>query len=292
MFIMRSVLNDGLVILLIGLTALLSGCESSFNPLNQEKGDYSLHGALNVNADTNYVRVKDLDAPFTADSTRELNVTVTLTDVDRGMTETLQDTVVRHGGVYTHNFRALMDIKPATQYRVTVHPAEGSDSIQATTTTPRIAEASAQPTGMDCETPIQLTLKPVQSPDNVDVDVGFRIGGSPQETEVALTRGDAPNEVSASFTPLRILNTPEPCTFPDPSSPLPTWCHQLDAPRLTVRYTHFGPKSTESVVGDSVDAPRGIGTLRSYYRGRLSVPIDDSNVCQPQCDCGGWSRQF
>ncbi len=292
MLMIRPVLDNTLVVLLLGLLVLLSGCENNFDPLNRERGNYSIHGALNVYADTNHVRVRDLNTPLTRDSTRELNVTVTLTDVDRGATETLQDSVVQYDNVYTHNFRALMDIRPETQYRVTVHPKQGTDSVQATTTTPRIAEASAEPTGMDCDTSIQVTLEPVQSPSDVDMAVGFQHRGNREQTAVGVGSGDAPDQASTSFTPLDILNTPAPCTEPDPSIPPPTWCHELDVDELLVRYTHFGPQSTESTVSDSVNVPGGIGSFRSYYRDVLSVPIDTSNVCEPNCGCDGWDGRF
>lgn len=289
---MRSVSDNTLAILLLGLAILLSGCENNFDPLNREKGNYSVHGALNVYADTNYIRVRNLNTPFASDSTRELNVTVTLTDVDRSATETLQDSVVQYDDIYTHNFRALMDIRPETQYRVTVDPRQGNDSIQATTTTPQITAVSAQPTGMDCETEIQLTFEPVQSPSDINAMVGFRHQGRLEQTEVGVGSGDAPNQASVTFTPLDVLNTPAPCTEPEPSTPPPTWCHQLDVDKLFIQYTHFGPQSTESTVNDSVRIPGGIGSFRSYYRDVHTVPIDTTNLCGSNCGCDGWTPRF
>jgi hypothetical protein len=277
-----------LLVLLAGLVALCAGCEDNFDPLNQERDDYTVYGALNLYADVNHVRVRNLDAPFTADSTRELDVTVTLTDEGRGVTETLQDSVVQYENVNTHNFRALMDIRPETQYRLTVRPDRGEDTLQVTTTTPRIAERSAEPTGMDCETPIQLTFDPVQSPQDIKVVVGFRHKGEREETEVQMESADAPDQITTTFTPKEVLNTPPPCVPPEYEPP-PTWCHDLDTAKLYIKYIHFGPESTWLPEADSVSLSGGTGAFRSYYRDEFPVPIDTTNVCEPNCGCGGWN---
>lgn len=284
----RSIFRNALLVVLAGLVVLCAGCENNFDPLNQERADYTVYGALDVYADVNHVRVRNLDTPFTADSTRELDVTVTLTDEGRGVTETLRDSVVKYDNIYTHNFRSRMDIRPETRYRLTVHPEQEGDPLEATTTTPRIAEGNAQPTGMDCETPIRLTFDHVQSPQDIEVVVGFRHEGELEKTEVQMGQGDVPDQVTATFTPKEVLNTPPPCVPPEYEPP-PTWCHQLDTAKLYIKYTHFGPESTWLPKADSVNIPGGTGAFRSYYRDDFPVPIDTTNVCEPSCGCGGWN---
>ncbi len=55
----------------------LSACDDKFQPFEGE-ALYSIHGALDMDEETNHIRVRNMRAPFTAEGTRELDASVTL----------------------------------------------------------------------------------------------------------------------------------------------------------------------------------------------------------------------
>lgn len=98
-------------------------CDNSLDPLDEEKGAYSIYGYLNLYKDINYIRVKNLNITYLQDSTN-IDAEVTLENIYSGATEILEDTIVVFDSLKTHNFCRTMDIQPHIEYRVSV---EGSD---------------------------------------------------------------------------------------------------------------------------------------------------------------------
>lgn len=124
---------------LIVLAGIISGCDTTFDPFIEDKALYSIYGYLGINREVNYIRIKDLDSPLIADSTRKIDAKVTLTNLASGQTQVLQDSVVRFGEIYMHNFRTTMNITSETKYRVQVTRSDGR-SVSATTVTPAVLE--------------------------------------------------------------------------------------------------------------------------------------------------------
>jgi len=261
--------------------AFWSGCDSSVNILDRETGLYSIYGALNVHKDVNHIRVKDLDAPLVDDSTRTLDATVTLKDLQTGTTEVLTDSVVQFKDIYTHNFRITTDIRPDTKYQVTVERPDGR-TAQATATTPAIADRTVTPQGADCTTSIRLTFEPVAAPENIDPVLGVEFGGDRRWTPAFGLRsaGSNANLVFLEFTPKQILNA---IFKPVSLNGREVWCHQLDTDKLYVRYTHYGPDFYGDTPSDSLNVPGGIGRFGGYYKDSFSIRIDTANVCAPDC---------
>lgn len=273
----------GLAVLLAASFGLLvSGCDNSVTILDRDTGLYSVYGALDINAETNYIRVKNLNTPLVADSTRTLEATVTLENRRTGTSMVLEDSVVQFEGVYTHNFRTTMDITPDTEYQVTVeHPA--GRTAQATATTPPVAETDVNPRGEPCETPIRIAFEPVASPSQLDPEIGFDFGGMQRWTPAFRPRADEsnPDRVFVQFTPKQLLDA----VF-KPESPLggqEVWCHELDSNELYVRYTHLGPDFGADTPSDSLNVPGGIGQFGGFYEDSFSFQIDTVNVCAPFC---------
>lgn len=265
------------VIYFIVFTAVISGCDNTMDPFDEEKGLYSIYGYLDLNEEVNYIRVKDLNKPLPTDSTDTIDATVILENLNNNTKEILQDTLVQFNDIYTHNFRTAMEITPGTSYQITVERSDGK-SVTATATTPHVADVSLEPTGQDCITPIEMTFKPVSGRYDLDLSIGFdyneiRYWVSPDadhfEEELVIFR----------FTPLNILDK---IFYPPGPDSERVWCHMLDHDNLFVRYTHYGP-DFEDTGSDSLDIPGETVKFGALYEDSFSFPIDLVQICPPLC---------
>lgn len=275
--------SAALVLCLLFLSGL-SGCENSIDPLDKETGLFSVYGTLDLRSNLNYIRVKDLNIPLQQDTTGAIEASVVFEDLDRGLIDTMQDSIVEFDGVKTHNFYTDMDILPDSRYRVTVENLEGS-TVTAEAITPHIAETNVEPVSEPCLTQIRLTFDPLLDRNDIALIFGFRyenqlrwvvpragVLGEPgdffdDETETEIF----------SFTPKAILDI-----YPT-SEDDELWCHELDSDILYVRYTHYGPDFFNNSTSDSLNVPNSTGRLGALYRDTLSFQIDTSNVCKPFC---------
>ena len=269
-------------VLLLGVPVLVAGCDNSVDILDRDTGLYSVYGALDINAEINSIRVKNLNTPLVDDSTRTLDATVTLENRRTGTSQVLKDSIVQFENVYTHNFRTTMPINPDTKYRLTVKHPDGR-TAQATATTPPLAETNVNPRGKACETPIRIAFEPVASPKNLEPEIGFEIDGQRRWTPAFRPRSNESNAdlVFVQFTPKQLLDA----VF-KPDSPLggqEVWCHELDSNTLFVRYTHLGPDFSGDTPSDSLNVPGGLGQFGGYYEDSFTFKIDTMNVCAPFC---------
>lgn len=272
-----------IIVLFALATVLLSGCDNSVSILDRDLGVYSVYGSLNIHENVNYIRIKDLNARLVKDSTRSIDATVTLKNLQKGTSEVLKDTVVQFDNLYTHNFRSTMEITPATTYRVTIeHP--NKETVRATATTPRIADTSVEPKHADCETPITVTFAPVRDPNDLDVAIGIQRSGGMRwvfSFHASPSTDASDDTVHLSFTPLNVLDA----IFKlNPNrADHPVWCHELDSDEITIRYTHYGPDFFGNTPSDSLNVPGGIGRFGGMYDDSFSFPIDTTNICAPFC---------
>ncbi|MDZ7773387.1 MAG: hypothetical protein U5K31_11710 [Balneolaceae bacterium] len=263
--------------LLISLFAM-TGCEDSLDPYEEQPGFYAIYGALDLKSELNYIRVKDLDDPLTSDSTRNLDVTVTLENLDTGAKEMLTDSVVKFENVYTHNFRTDMQIQPGDTYRIRAE-GPGGEASTASTTTPEFAELSVSPELPDCATEATITMEPVTSPFNVSVSIGLEYFDDMYWTPGLPDDGPNDGQVQLQFNLKDLINR----AFQGMDIDAP-WCHELSDNRFFLRYTHFSNEFTDRVESDTTSVPGGTGRFGSYYEDSFSFRIDTSNVCFPFCD--------
>lgn len=116
---------------------LLGGCDASVEPtVSSDQYRYSMYGILNPAQDTQWVRVEPLAEPTSAGAPEELDVTVTLKNVDTGQTWGLRDSLTEvFRDEFQHNFWTTAPITASTSYQLTVQNAEG-ETTSASTTTP------------------------------------------------------------------------------------------------------------------------------------------------------------
>lgn len=239
------------------------------NPFDEEKGLYSIYGYLDLDKEVNYIRVKDLNATLTTNSTDNINATVTLENTDKNIVETLQDTLVKFEGIYTHNFRTTMEINPVTSYKITVERSDGK-SVTATATTPQIADVNWGPTNDYCQFPVEITFEPILDKYDLEVAIGFdyediRYWVYPEITHV---EGEL---IKYRFTPDSIIRSME------------IECHQLDDDKLFIEYTHYGP-DFDSTGSDTLDTPTETVKFGALYEDSFTFPIDTTNIpCPPIC---------
>ena len=259
---------------------VVAGCENSIDPIDREKGLYSVYGSLDVDKNVNYIRVKELNTPLHPDSTKQIDADVKLTNLNSGNTETLQDTVVQFDDISTHNFYTSMNIAPETDYELTVERSDGRIA-RAVAKTPQIASTQVAPQQETCYTSIELSLQPVAEQEEMTVEVGFEADNKRYWTSISLEEDEqSPDRLYAQFSPKQILNR----VF-NPNSPNETGicCFQLSSEYLYIRYTHYGPDFQQGTI-DSVAIESGTGTFGGYYERTLPVSIDTSRVRDsPSC---------
>lgn len=277
--------QTALALLLPSLMLLAGGCDNSMNPLNEKKGIYSIYGYLDILDEVNYIRVKDMNIPLVADTTETIDATVTLTNMETGESQVLQDSVVQFDSVMTHNFRTTMDIRPRTTYRVEVEGSDGR-SVSATATTPGIAQTNVAPTGEICAVPITITFDNVQPRTAVSMEIHFVYKKVPYfMSRILRPEEQIDYDGSVSFTarPHQIIREGYCRKMPDsicefPALP-PGACFMLSSDVFTVDYIHYGPGyefNDESNVSDSLSIPGGAGKLIGLLKDSFSFKIDTS----------------
>lgn len=269
----RSIWHRLGVVFIAGL--LIAGCDNSLQPLNTEKGIYSIYGFIDVNADVNYIRIKDMNIPLVDDTTQTIDAAVTLTDLNTGASQVLQDSVVQFANVSTHNFRTTMDIQPETTYRIRVEGSDGR-SVSATTTTPGIAQYNAEPTGEQCDTPITIRFEPVDEETLIILRLTFMLGGQQfgaQQLLQAPVTGEYNGILTHRFSPLQLIR--------DSVNDSDLHCWSMDTEYIEARYIHFGPDyefGGESNVSDSLTVPGGAGQFVGLLRNSFSIRIDTTEI--------------
>ena len=264
---LRSVL-----VVLIGFLA--GACDNSMDPLDTQKGTYSIYGALNIEKSENYIRVKNLNNSFAQEDAKILGADVTLEDLDRGVAQPLEDSVVVYDGVYTHNFKTTMDILPDTPYRVTVDGDEGT-TVRATGTTPKIASSSVNPTKEDCRTSIAFTFEPVSG--SIQLSIGVHYGSLRFYTKRYSPQEDS-ERVRFFLTPEELLKKALGKNLAGDDVEDPVRCHDLTNNTVVVKSVVYGPDFFGKTPTDSLSIPGGAGRFGGFYRDQFSFQIDTTDV--------------
>jgi hypothetical protein len=124
-------LNVGVGVL---LGVLLVGCENSVSPIVENDQHFSVHGLLDAARDTQVVRVEPLRDSVAIGAPREIDASVTLTNLDTDATVTLRDSFATVNGEFkAHLFWAPMQVQPGNRYRVRVVDSDGNASVASAT---------------------------------------------------------------------------------------------------------------------------------------------------------------
>ena len=255
---------------------LFSSCDNTIDPLNEERGSFSIFGGLNMNSDTNYVRVRDLNIPIREGETWEFDGTVTITNTTTSETEQMSDTLVNIDGVYVWNFGSAMPINATDKYEVTAENEQGK-RVTATATAPNISFADMPTKFPNCKATVNIVIEPVKA-GFIEADVGFEWRDKVLWLPVAPEFGTVGEPDERKVLEFRLLDLLE------ERLGQPRWCHEMSDNQLYVRFTHFGPDFSERVQSDFPDLPGAAGNLGAYYKKENAFTIDTTNICKPNCD--------
>ena len=128
--------------LILGVLIITNpGCEEPFNPIEQSDSTlYSIYGYLDAGADTQWVRImpirETIDQPVLS-----IDATVTLREVNGSASTVMNDSLfylTSDDGIVTGfwNFWTTMDVKPGTEYELSVENEDGSRTYAVVTTPP------------------------------------------------------------------------------------------------------------------------------------------------------------
>lgn len=128
------------LILVLGALLVSSGltaCDTSVQVVEPlEDFTYSLNGYLDLRADTQWIRVEELNDGVPYGSPDSIDATVSLTDLDAGTSTELRDSLLTFSsGPSYHTFWTTRDITPETRYQLDVIRGDTIRS-QVITTTP------------------------------------------------------------------------------------------------------------------------------------------------------------
>ncbi|WP_428235950.1 hypothetical protein [Gracilimonas sp.] len=260
------------------LALFIAGCDNSLEPLDKDTGVYSVYGTLDLNKDTNEIRVRDLNVPFTEEATTEIDATVTLENLNTGFEEALNFERFFEAGVYHHNFLVTQNIEANTAYQLTVTRSDG-EQVTLTTTTPTYPAPVAEPVNEQCYTPVEVTFDPVY-----ESTIAFFIEFQARDVRktrlgpyVIRNNSESANEAATyTFTPVDLMKMV-------PGTLGRYRCTDLVIPQFEFYYAHYSPGFYESIIDNPFDAFESTQRFGAYYEDQLIIPIDDSRVCPPDC---------
>ncbi|MEX0649362.1 MAG: hypothetical protein WEA56_06820 [Balneolaceae bacterium] len=138
------------IILFVCSFLFLTSCDSTFEPLGEnDKYHFSIYGFLDVNADTQWVRVGTARQAID-DAPDPTGITVTLENLQTGEIEEMQDSLFKTQDFL--NYWTTMDIENEQTYRIKAEGTEGNFSHVDLTTpialpTPLVLENTFPPYG-------------------------------------------------------------------------------------------------------------------------------------------------
>lgn len=270
-------------ILMVALMLLSApGCDNTLDVLLENKGTYSIFGYLDVKREVNFLRIKNLNVPLTKTTRNTFDGSVTLVNLDKGVSYELQDSVVVFDGVLTHNFKITANILPATKYKVIVEGNAGR-TVTATTITPNRAQVTVSPIkpAPNCVTPISIKFEPITSPAFIELFIEFRIYSEKYRYQTILKpQFIGKGALRTGFLPANIIRSlvcgPESdCPGRPPRGP--GICYLLDSNTLNFKYIHYGPDPS-FIISDSLEAHKVTGVFMGLLSGSTSITIDDSKL--------------
>lgn len=289
---------------LAAIVILLGGCDTTIDPVREDT--LSVYGYLSTTADRQFIRVKPLDEPLRSDANRDVDVTVTLQNVDTGTTHHLRDSVIvfvdEGDSLVTHNFWTDADIAPETTYRLTVE-RDGEVVTTAKTTTPTSVVPKTLPQEGNCLTQFRVRF------DNepwgpIRLQGAFAYDGQrhrvPIDTDLQTPSRAAPYVEFVPESDLLDARIPGKDRITVLFGPdlLPPRCLELDSDTIRVRYVYASPNWHEFDVEGSdptdfiqyvenAQVKNGQGFFGALHRGQVAVTVDTSDTLEVGGGTGG-----
>jgi len=255
-------------------------CDNSIDPIDRETGIYAVYGILDLNEQTNFIRVRDLNVPFTAEGTREIDAEVTLENLQTGSLQVLESERQQYEDIFAHNFVYNGEVIPETEYRLTVERSDGR-AVTMTITTSTKPAPNVAPFNQNCHVPIDFELSPLDG-STVVLRVGFPDPDPDEEwwwgREHVLKPNDpqSPGKVAFTFIPHEqvneiLLRGNRNCR------------DTLHDGNIYLSYTHYGPGFYERISEEPFDIFGSAQRFGALYYDTLAIPVDTSPVCPQDC---------
>ena len=136
----------GLSLALALVLISLVGCEESVNPVLESNRNYSLFGTLDLESDTQWVRVAPISPVLEPSATGPLNVRFTSVDLSQPDTTVWRDSIFTFAdGSSGHVFYAPMRIQLGHTYRLTLEDPDEAEPTWVETTVPEMIEPNVLP---------------------------------------------------------------------------------------------------------------------------------------------------
>lgn len=120
----------------------IAGCNNTFEPLQENtKYVFSMYGALDIHADTQWVRVMPIGDKLFNEDPEPNGTVVTLERLATGDVITLQDSLFTFGGPsYLWNYWTTQQLFPLEPYKLVATAPDGSTSSATVVTTPPLPD--------------------------------------------------------------------------------------------------------------------------------------------------------
>ncbi len=268
---------------------VIYSCDNSVEPLDTDTGIYSVYGAMDLNKDVNYIRIRDLNAPFTAEATETIDATVFFENLETGMIETLEGIQQEYEGIYQYNFVLDQPLQPDTDYRLVVERSDGA-AVQIPITTPTKPTPQVSPLNQNCFIPIDFELEPVKGS-----TIALRVGFPREDYDDSVTWEDyewrwssthvlependsSSQKITFTFIPHEQVND----AFIANNPTRYCWDYLFKG-AIYISYEHYSPGFYEQTLVDSFDIFGSTQRLGALYSDTVAIPVDTSEVCTPDC---------
>lgn len=270
---MKTALFSSILIIAI----IIISCDNTLEPINREKGIFGIYGFLDLNEEIHYIRVRDLNAPFTREATQELDATVTLRNITSGSSEILEMTIMEFEDVFLHNYIVKDEVIPNNEYQLSVERSDGA-VVELTTITPRIIKPEAIPVNQDCYTPIDVEFAPLNG-GTIALRVGIKLNREFWGSLQVLRPNDYHPNNKAVFTFIPNQQVQVVPFFIDPNRR----CNDMNSNNIYIAFTHYSPGFFERIENDPFDIFFSTQRFGAFYEDTLAIPVDTSRVCPPDC---------
>lgn len=258
----------------------MSSCDNSLDPLDRNLGIYSIYGFLDLDEETHFIRIRDLNAPFTLQATESIDASVSLQNLTQGTMDILESRVRVHQGANQHTFEYNREIIPEDEYLLTVERSDGM-AVQIPIIAPTKPEPKVAPLNQNCYLPIEFEMDPVRgSTVELRVGVNLREPDDPPvyrwNIPIVLSAGNdqSPEAITYTFIPQNQLN--ELFIFQEQCE------ERLKDGHIYISYIHYSPGFYEQleIKPFDIEDTHQFGAL---YFDTLAVPVDTRPVCPQDC---------
>lgn len=259
--------------ILIVFSIYILSCDDALTPVIEGKSIYTVYGVLDLDKEKNYIRVNDIKTESSSEEELELDLTVSLINLNASTSETLRDSIIIYdGNIATHNFYTENPIQFNTDYKVTIRDSSNTE-INILTSTPDETNTLIEGEDRKCTQTFSIEIQGIDrsAGEFIDFEVGFEYR---DRLVWGKTRGhidsysEETNTLRLEFTPNQIIG--------DVSGPGNGFsCVELSNDIMQFRYTHFGGfEQGQEISDESGNFIPGSRIIIGKYERQLEIQVN------------------